>query len=85
MFINVNQTSKYNSELKGNYDINKRSSSLSNFFYKNPCQSAISIKLQNNFIEIVIRHGCFPVNLLLIFRTLFSKNISGGLLLTRVM
>ena len=30
---------------------------------------------------IVIRFGCFPVNLLLIFRTAFLKNISGWLLL----
>ena len=33
------------------------------------------------FIEInfTLRHGCSPVNLLHIFRTLFSKNTSGGL------
>ena len=34
-----------------------------------------------NFIEITLRHGRSPVNLLHIFRTLFSKNISRGLLL----
>ena len=28
-----------------------------------------------------LRHGCSPVNLLHIFRTPFSKNTSGGLLL----
>ena len=31
------------------------------------------IKLLCNFIEIALRHGCSPVNLLHIFRTPFSK------------
>ena len=31
--------------------------------------------------EIVLRHGCSPVNLLRIFRTPFLKNTSGRLLL----
>ena len=43
--------------------------------------SAISIKLQNNFIEITLRHGCSPVSLLDIFRTRFLKNTFGRLLL----
>ena len=34
-----------------------------------------------NFIEITLRRGCSPVNLLHIFRTTFPKNTSGGLLL----
>ena len=34
-----------------------------------------------NFIEITLRHGCSPVNLLHIFRTHFSRNTSGWLLL----
>ena len=34
-----------------------------------------------NFIEIALRHGCSPVNLLHICRTSFSKNAFGGLLL----
>ena len=34
-----------------------------------------------NFIEIALRHGCSPVNLLHIFRTPFPKNTSGWLLL----
>ena len=38
--------------------------------------------VQSNFIEITLRHGCSPVNLLHIFRTLFLKNTSGQLLLT---
>ena len=30
--------------------------------------------LQSNFIEIILRHGCSPVNLLHIFRTPFPEN-----------
>ena len=41
---------------------------------EHPCRSVISI-------EITLLHGCSPVNLLRIFRTLFYKNTSGGLLL----
>ena len=41
----------------------------------------ISIKLLCNFIEITLRHGFSPVNLLHIFRKPFPKNTSGGLLL----
>ena len=41
----------------------------------------ISIKFQSNFIEITLRHGCSPINLLHIFRTSFPKNTSGWLLL----
>ena len=37
--------------------------------------------MQSNFIEIILRHGRSPVNLLLIFRTPFPKNTSEGLLL----
>ena len=39
------------------------------------------VKLLCNFIEITLRHGCSPVNLLQIFRTPFRKNISVWLLL----
>ena len=35
----------------------------------------------SNFIEITLWHGCSPVNLLHIFRTPFSKNTPGWLLL----
>ena len=52
----------------------------SKFTGEYPCRSAISIKLLCNFIEITLRHGCSPVNLLHIFRTPFPKNTSGGLL-----
>ena len=51
------------------------------FTGENPCRNAISIKLQSNFIEIALRHGCSPVNLLHIFKILFLKNTSGQLLL----
>ena len=51
------------------------------FAGEHPCRSAISIKLLCNLTEITLRHGCSPVNLLYIFRTLFPKNTSGVLLL----
>ena len=37
--------------------------------------------LQSNFIEITQPHGCSPINLLHIYRTPFSRNNSGRLLL----
>ena len=37
--------------------------------------------LNNNFIEIALRHGCSPVNLPHIFSTPFSRNTSGWQLL----
>ena len=52
------------------------------FTGEHPCQSVISIKLLRNFIEIALRHGCSPVNLLNIFRTPFPMNTSGWLLLS---
>ena len=39
------------------------------------------VALLCNFVEIALRHGCFPVNLLHIFRTPFPKNFSRRLLL----
>ena len=39
--------------------------------------------MQSNFIEITLRQGCSPVNLLHVFRTPFPKNTSGVLLLPR--
>ena len=38
----------------------------------------------SNFIKIILRRGCFPVNLLHIFRTLFPKNTPEGLFLSYV-
>ena len=46
------------------------------FTGKHPCRNMISVKLLWNFIEIVLRLECSPVNLLHIFRTLFPKNAS---------
>ena len=57
------------------------SEKMQQIYMRHLCQSAISIKLQSNFIEITLRHGCSPVNLLHIFRTPFLKNTSGWLLL----
>ena len=45
---------------------------------EHPCRSVISIY---NFTEIILRHGCSPVNLLHIFRTPFPKNTSRRLFL----
>ena len=47
---------------------------------EHPCRSVISLMFHSNFIEITLRHGCSPVNLLHIFRTHFLKNTSRGLL-----
>ena len=53
----------------------------SRFTGEHPCRSAIFKKFQSNFIEITLRHGCSPVNLLHIFRTPFLENSCGGLFL----
>ena len=53
----------------------------SKFTGEHPCGSAISIKLQSNFIKLALRHECSPVNLLHIFRTPFSQNTFRRLLL----
>ena len=50
---------------------------------EHPCRSVISIKLQSNFIEILLWHEFSPVNLLHIFRTPFLKNTSGRDLICR--
>ena len=53
----------------------------SKFTGEHLCQSVISIKMLCNFIEITLRHGCSPINLLHIFRTPFFRNTNGWLLL----
>ena len=55
----------------------------SEFTGEHPSRSAISIKLQSNFIEITLPHGCSPVNLVHIFWTPFHKNTLEGLFLYR--
>ena len=58
---------------------------------EHPCQSAILTKLQSNLIrfqstliEITLRHGCSPLNLLYILRTSFPKSTSLWLLLEQL-
>ena len=46
---------------------------MQKFTGEHTCRRAISIKLQSNFVEIALRHGCSPVNLLHIFRTPFQR------------
>ena len=53
----------------------------SKFVGEHPCRSGISIKLQNNFIEIALQHGCSPASLLHIFRKTSPKNTSRCLFL----
>ena len=53
----------------------------SKFTGEHQCQSVISIKLLRNFIEITLRDGFSPVNLLHIFQNIFPKNTCGRLLL----
>ena len=55
----------------------------SRFTGEHPCRSVIWIHC--NFIEITLRHGCSPLNLLHIFRTAFTKNTSGGLLVNYIL
>ena len=54
----------------------------SKFTGERSCWSVISVMLLCNFIEITLRHGCCPVNLLYIFKIPFAKNTSGWLLLS---
>ena len=56
----------------------------SEFTEEHSCRSAISIKLQSDFTEIALRRGCYPANLLRIFRTPFPRNTSGWLFLHSV-
>ena len=56
----------------------------SKFTGEHPCQSAISIKLQSNFTEIILRH-MFSCKFATYFRTTFFRNTSGRLLLNEVL
>ena len=56
----------------------------SKFTREHQSRSAISMKLLCNFIEITLRHGCSPLDLMHIFRTLFYKSSSSGLFLAFV-
>ena len=55
---------------------------MQQIYRRKPFGSAVSIKLQNNFIEITIWDGFFPVSLLHVSIIPFPKNISGELFLT---
>ena len=57
----------------------------SKFTGEHPCRNAISINLLCNFIEIALRDGCSPVNMLHILKTTFPRNTSGWLLLYQVL
>ena len=61
------------------------SENMLQIYRRTPWRSVISVKLQNNFIEITLWHGCSPVTLLHIFRTSFPKKTSGRLLLIFVL
>ena len=55
----------------------------SKFTGEHPCRSAISIRLQINFIEITLRHGWSPVNLLHFFIDNMNngENVKGTMLI----
>ena len=54
---------------------------LKKYTGKHPCRSVTSVKLQTNFIEITLLHGCSPVNLLDICKKAVLTNTCGELLL----
>ena len=57
----------------------------SKFTGKHPGRSVISIKLLCDFVKITLWHGCFPVNLLHIFRIPFPKTLLDGCLIKYLM
>ena len=52
------------------------SENIQQTYRRTPMPKCDSIKLLWNFIEIILRHECSPLNLLYIIRTPFSKNTS---------
>ena len=57
------------------------SENVQQIYRRIPCRTPMpKYNLQSNFIEILLWHGCFYVNLLHVFGTTFPKNTSGGLL-----
>ena len=56
---------------------------IQQIYRRTPMTNVISIKLLCNSTEVILGHGCSPVNLLYIFRIPFPKNTSGGLLLCK--
>ena len=59
------------------------SENMQQIYRRKPMLKCDCNKVATKFIEITLRHGCSPVKLLHIFRTLFSKNTSGRLLLLK--
>ena len=59
----------------------KCSENMQQIYRRRPIRKCGFKTFQSNFIEIALRHGCSPVNLLHNFRTPFLKNTSGWLLL----
>ena len=57
------------------------SGNMQQIYGRTPMPKCDFIKLLCNFIEVTLRHGCSLVNLLHIFKTPFTKNTSGWLLL----
>ena len=55
---------------------------MQRIYRRTPMSKCHFNKVACNIMEITLRHGCSPINLLHIFRKLFDKNTSGGLLLT---
>ena len=53
---------------------------MQQIYWKDLCQSVISIKLLSSFIEITIRYGCSPLYTQHIFRTPFHKITYGEVL-----
>ena len=60
------------------------SENMHQIYRRTPMPKCDFNKVACNFIEIALRHGCSPVNLLHIFRTPFYKNSYEGLLLILV-
>ena len=63
--------------------IERRSEDMQQIYGRTPMPKCDFNKVASNFIEIALRHGCSPVNLLDIFRMVFTKNTSGSLLLKK--
>ena len=79
------------SDLKSSLDIQKQpsrgvlvkrcSENTQQIYKRTPIPKCDFNKIASNFIESTLRYDCSFVNLLHIFRTIFLKNTSGGLLL----
>ena len=82
LLIDVSWSYIYRSSLRG--VLSKRYSENIVLYYRRISMLMCNfnkVALQSNFIEIALRYGCSPVNLLNIFRTPFSRNTSGWLFL----